>query len=505
MKAYQIGQELNVDDTWVRAHLCVFQFPEDIQEAVWADQLSISTIRELEAVIGANIEEAISVAGEAIARKLTIRQVHDLVRPSVERIDKARVEAARQALEAKTQVLGAAAPISLETPEDYEKAATALREEAKKRRLESLTPEERTALEAQREQEAIERQQRKEEAQRKREEARQQEIEDEARKRAKEIVKDNNLVREFVAGEYVLTAGDVRAEDLREALMQKLMANIPEEKRQRAKDIFDEEFNSLQKRLEIFPEKSAKIEPKFTRFKELVTRGVIPYTVWDFPDRDDYAGDKDFHGNCSPQIVEQCIWRLTEEGDLVVDPMAGSGTALDVCRKFNRKCIGYDIKPPTERVDIIQNDSHHIPLTDNFVDMVFIHPPYWNLVFFTRAEEKLPDLSRAGTPEQFLELLKEVFQECYRILKPRKFMCVLVGDLIRDGSFVPLCRKTANMAEKLGFVDYGYAVKLAHGEVSRKKSGVIVAEPIYTDNLKISHDAVMFLRKGVDKNGYFST
>jgi hypothetical protein len=51
------------------------------------------------------------------------------------------------------------------------------------------------------------------------------------------------------------------------------------------------------------------------------------------------------------------------------------------------------------------------------------------------------------------------------------------------------------MAEKLGFVDYGYAVKLAHGEVSRKKSGVIVAEPIYTDNLKISHDAVMFLRK----------
>jgi len=27
------------------------------------------------------------------------------------------------------------------------------------------------------------------------------------------------------------------------------------------------------------------------------------------------------------------------------------------------------------------------------------------------------------------------------------------------------------------------------------KSGVIVAEPLYTDNLKISHDLVMFFKK----------
>ncbi len=264
---------------------------------------------------------------------------------------------------------------------------------------------------------------------------------------------------------------------------------------ERISQIVTEGLSGMHKRLEMFPEKSEKIEPKFEKFRTLTDRGVIPYTVWDFQYRADYGGDKGFHGNCSPQIVEQCIWRLTEEGDLVVDPMSGSGTTLDVCRRFNRKCIGYDINPPQNRSDIVRNDSRKIPLENSTVDMIFLHPPYWNLTYFTKAEEKLPDLSRAKNIDEFIDMLELVFRECYRILKPKKFMCVLLGDLIREGKFVPLCRKTLNMAERLGFADCGQAVKIAHGEVSRKKSGVIIAEPIYSDNLKISHDLVMFLRK----------
>jgi len=53
MKPYQIGKELNVDDNWVRAHLNVFLFPEDIQEAT-------------------------SIAREAIARKLNRNQIRDI-------------------------------------------------------------------------------------------------------------------------------------------------------------------------------------------------------------------------------------------------------------------------------------------------------------------------------------------------------------------------------------------------------------------------------------------
>lgn len=487
MTAWEISEELGVDFHWVLANLNIFKFPEDIQRIIFTGgrQLTVSHIRELESVIGRNINDATDWLRTILDRKLQTDEVRKLVKDQ-------EAVAVKEALETerlkKAQVELPEIPVALETPDDLERVAKTLMRQAKRKRDESLTPEEKARIET-------EKQKRREEARKRSEEARKQEIEEEARNRAQEIIRDTNFVRQFVAREYALADEGVTANDLQDALMQKLMVNIPEEKRERAKEIFGEEFNALQKRLEIFPEKSAKIEPKFARLDELVTRGVIPYTIWDFQYRDDYAGDKDFHGNCSPQIVEQCIWRLTEEGDLVVDPMAGSGTTLDVCRRFNRRCIGYDIKPPADRTDIIQNDSRNIPLKDESIDMVFIHPPYWNLTYFTKAEERLPDLSRAATVEQFLEMLKDVFRECYRVLKPGKYMCVLLGDLIREGRFIPLCRRATNLAQEMGFIDCGYAIKLAHGEVSRKKSGVIVAEPIYTDNLKISHDLVMFFRK----------
>lgn len=274
--------------------------------------------------------------------------------------------------------------------------------------------------------------------------------------------------------------------------VEETVAEAPD-KTDRVVEIVKEELRSIPKRLAGFPKKSRKMGKKFAKLREWEERGIIPYTVWDFRYRDDYAGDKDFHGNCSPQLVEQCVWRFTKEGDLVVDPMAGSGTVLDVCRRYNRHCVGYDIKPT--RKEIIRNDSRKIPLEDNSVDMVFIHPPYWNLIHFTKARENLSDLSRAKRLEDYLAMLKEVFKECYRILKLRRYMCILIGDLIRDGKFTPLCRRVTNLAEGVGFMECGHAVKLAHGEMSRKKSGVIVAELAYTNNLKISHDLVSFFRK----------
>jgi len=442
MTAYQIGKELNIDDSWVRAHLNVFKFPEDVQNAVWGGRLSISHIREIEALIGANIEDATNIAREIFGRKLTSEETRRVIGEHIAAIEDARVRAAKEAI-------GAAAPIalSLETPEDFERAAEALRKEAKKKREEIMTPEQIAALEAERRQKAQERERMKQQERIR--------LEEEAKQRAREeLMRDPQFIQ---------------------ALQGKLATLEPVEAE--------------------VSEQSIRMQPKFARLRELEERDVITYTIWDFHYRDDYAGDKDFHGNCSPQIVEQCIWRLTNGGDLVVDPMAGSGTTLDVCQRYARRCIGYDVAPPPNRTDIIQNDSKHIPLEGGSVDMVFIHPPYWNLVPFTRAEEGLPDLSRAKTLDEFLQMLRQVFGECYRILRDSKYMCVLLGDLVKDGQFIPLCRKAANLAEELGFTDCGYAVKLAHGEVSRKKSGVIFAELAYTNNLKISHDLVMFFRK----------
>jgi ParB family chromosome partitioning protein len=195
MLPYQIGKELNVDDNWVRAHLNIFKFPEDIQNAVWEGEFSVSQIRELEPLIGANIEEATKVASELILRRVKkLDETRELLKPRMEEIEKARIKAAKEAL-------GAAAPISirLETPEEFEKAAKTLWIEAKKKREETLTPEERAELEADRRRKEEERKKRAEKAQQILEEKVRTKVEQEVRVKAtEELLKQPEFVRQLV-------------------------------------------------------------------------------------------------------------------------------------------------------------------------------------------------------------------------------------------------------------------------------------------------------------------
>ncbi|MBS7614595.1 site-specific DNA-methyltransferase [Candidatus Bathyarchaeota archaeon] len=51
-------------------------------------------------------------------------------------------------------------------------------------------------------------------------------------------------------------------------------------------------------------------------------------------------------GNELPEkLVEKCIRTSSNVGDLVVDPVLGSGTTLKVCLRTGRRCIGIEINP----------------------------------------------------------------------------------------------------------------------------------------------------------------
>lgn len=361
----------------------------------------------------------------------------------------------------------------------------------------------------QREIEEEKRKKREEEERRRLEEEMQKKLEGEKRrigeevkaKAREELLKDTEFIRGFIEKEYPHMPETMKTENLEKELMQRLIASIPAEKKERAESIFREEFRSLRKRLKMFPEKSARMEPKFDRLRQLEEEGVFLTTLWDIGERADYAGKGDFHGNCPPQVVENCVLLKTKKGELIVDPMAGSGTALDVCKLLGRNCIAYDIKPPKSRNDIIRNDSRKIPLENNSADMVFLHPPYWDMVYYTSVDEGLPDLSRTETLDEYLSMLGQVLRECYRILKSEKYLCILLGDRIKNGRFIPLCRKAANLAEEIGFMDCGYAIKFTKGSTSLVVKGkTIYAELAYTGNLpKINHDLVMFLKKGKNR------
>ena len=43
-------------------------------------------------------------------------------------------------------------------------------------------------------------------------------------------------------------------------------------------------------------------------------------------------------------VLKRLIEIFTDEGDVVIDPVAGSGSTLRACAELNRSCYGFEIK-----------------------------------------------------------------------------------------------------------------------------------------------------------------
>jgi len=172
MTPWEISKELNVELPWVLAHLNVFKFPEEIQNAVWTRRISISHVIALENVISRSVEEALTMINEILERKLTLTETRKVIRERKAEIEKMRIKAVEEVL---PEVVPEA--VKLETPEDLEKVAKVLKKMARRKRKKALTPEEKALREA-------EEKRKREEMQRKTEEKRrleQRRIEEEAR------------------------------------------------------------------------------------------------------------------------------------------------------------------------------------------------------------------------------------------------------------------------------------------------------------------------------------
>lgn len=160
-------------------------------------------------------------------------------------------------------------------------------------------------------------------------------------------------------------------------------------------------------------------------------------TFWDFP-KQSYGltpkGNNKYAGVTPALIIYNMVWRYTEPGDLVVDPMCGSGTTIDVCKAEKRDVIGYDIV--STRPDIIQNDARRIPLENDSVDMVFIDSPYGDNIKYNGHVDNIGNISAES--EEFYNELEKVMEECHRIMKENKILGWLIGDQWVKKMFTPV-------------------------------------------------------------------
>jgi DNA modification methylase len=162
-------------------------------------------------------------------------------------------------------------------------------------------------------------------------------------------------------------------------------------------------------------------------------------TLWDFP-RQSYGktpkGNNKYAGVTPAELIWNLVWRYTEPGDLVVDPMCGSGTTLDVCKEEQRRVKCYDISPPNERKDIIKNDARKIPLDDDSVDLIFIDSPYGDNIKYNNEPANIGNISSES--KLFYDELEKVMVECHRILKKGKVLGWLIGDQWVKRRFTPV-------------------------------------------------------------------
>jgi len=165
---------------------------------------------------------------------------------------------------------------------------------------------------------------------------------------------------------------------------------------------------------------------------------VLGTTLWDFPSRhygSEVQGDDAYAGATPAGVIWNLLMRYTREKDLIIDPMAGSGTTLDVARDLKRRALGYDLKP--SRKDVFRADARKLPLEDGKADFVFIDPPYSDHIDYSDDPRCIGKLS--AFEGEYFKAMERVIGECHRILKPKRCMALYVSDTYqRKKGFVPI-------------------------------------------------------------------
>lgn len=230
-------------------------------------------------------------------------------------------------------------------------------------------------------------------------------------------------------------------------------------------------------------------------------------TAWSFPTRGNWAThNPKYRGNFAPQIPRNLILNYSNEHDLVLDPMVGSGTTMIECKLLNRNGIAVDINQ--NAIDLtnkalnflVENDSKQkitlgdarnlYFIEDNSIDLVVNHPPYLNLVKYS--DGNINDISNISNPQKFFIEIEKVAKELYRVLKQDKFCAVLIGDTRKAQHYIPLSYFLLNAFLNTGFILKEEVIKAQHNcTYSKRWEGKAKSYKFYL----IMHEHLYIFRK----------
>jgi hypothetical protein len=171
------------------------------------------------------------------------------------------------------------------------------------------------------------------------------------------------------------------------------------------------------------------------------------YNVWNFGNRDPRFGQKHPGQIPGQALVNLLLW-LTEPYDLVVDPMAGGGTTVDVCKYLQKRYYCGDIDP--RRSDIRQWDIRQgYPRLPRKPKLIFLDPPYWRL---KRAEYSTSG-SAMGSYQVWLVFIAKLSTDSARTVAPGGYIALMIESFLDEketNEFLFLTQDCLNLFKRVG-------------------------------------------------------
>ena len=153
----------------------------------------------------------------------------------------------------------------------------------------------------------------------------------------------------------------------------------------------------------------------------------------------------------------------------MLDPFGGVGSTAVAAIREGRRTICIDqnadfVKEMRSRVEreqldlnafeARQGDSRDLSgIDDGSIDLIVTSPPYWDKAYYGGRNT---DIGTAGSYVDFLDELRQVFKECYRVLRPGRKLCVVTANVnqMTDHGLLtfPLSTDIGVMLREIGLV-----------------------------------------------------